>query len=204
MSSSSLLWDGGQRTGLRSWWGHGRSRDASVCMWHVPARVPKCSTRELGWNDLEENRTYDVRLRFWRARGLLSTSGGILFATVSGECTRNAKSVVAIGGLARLPMKGDATGSGDEGDISSNNRDDKQTRSDCIKSQPALDIEASNRKRIGGRECCTRLASRVAPAGGCKTSSTALSLVKNSGPVHATTRASYFCHTSSDLDCVDC
>jgi hypothetical protein len=52
---------------------------------------------------------------------LLSTSGGILFATVSGECTRNAKSVVAVhDGLARLPGL-DATGSGDEGSISNNN-----------------------------------------------------------------------------------
>jgi hypothetical protein len=65
--------------------------------------------------------TYEVRLRFCRARGLLSTSGGILFATVSGECTRNAKSVVAVhDGLARLPGL-DATGSGDEGTISNNN-----------------------------------------------------------------------------------
>lgn len=63
-----------------------------------------------------------MRLRFWRARGLLSTSGGILFATVSGECTRNAKSVVAVhdGLAARLPGL-DATGSGDEGTILNNN-----------------------------------------------------------------------------------
>ena len=67
--------------------------------------------------------THDVRLRFWRARGLLSTSGGILFATVSGECTRNAKSVVAVhDGLAARLLPGlDATGSGDEGTILNSN-----------------------------------------------------------------------------------
>lgn len=74
-----------------------------------------------------------------------------MFATVSGECTRNAKSVVTVGGLAR-PM-GDVTGSGDEGDISNNDRDDRKSKSDCIKSQLALDLGRSNRKRFGGREC---------------------------------------------------
>lgn len=69
-----------------------------------------------------------MRLRFCRARGLLSTSGGILFATVSGECTRNAKSVVTVGGLARLPMGSDATGSGDEGDILNNDRDERASK----------------------------------------------------------------------------
>ena len=69
-----------------------------------------------------------------------------MFATVSGECTRNAKSVVTVGGLARLPMGSDATGSGEEGDISKSNRDNWRAKSDCVKSQLALDLEKSNRK----------------------------------------------------------
>jgi hypothetical protein len=121
---------------------------------------PKCSTRKMGWNDLNKNRTYDVRLRFCRARGLLSTSGGILFATVSGECTRNAKSVVTVVGLARLPM-GDATGSGDEGDISSNDCYNGQAKKDCVKSELALDLGevignewvAGNAERVGRSRC---------------------------------------------------
>ncbi len=106
---------------------------------------------------LRRNKTHEVRLRFWRASGLLSTSGGILFATVSGECTRNAKSVVTVGGLARLLVTGsDATGSGDEGDISNNNRDDGRAKSECVKSQLALDsrevienvLVAGNARRV--------------------------------------------------------
>jgi hypothetical protein len=38
-----------------------------------------------------------VRLRFWRARGLLSTSGGRELATVVGEWTRKASAVGAVG-----------------------------------------------------------------------------------------------------------
>lgn len=38
-----------------------------------------------------DGRAYLVRLRFCRARGLLSTSGGRLRCTVSGEWTRNAR-----------------------------------------------------------------------------------------------------------------
>jgi len=56
-----------------------------------------------------------------------------LFATVSGECTRNAKSVVAVVGLvpkSRLPMGSDATGSGEEGVISDNDRDNGQAESE--------------------------------------------------------------------------
>lgn len=72
----------------------------------------------MGWNEtISSEQTYEVRLRFWRARGLLSTSGGILFATVSGECTRNAKSVV----LARLSDAIGRTEGGEEGIIISNN-----------------------------------------------------------------------------------
>ena len=66
---------------------------------------PACqrASLEMGWNAFMEAQTYEVRLRFWRARGLLSTSGGILFATVSGECTRNAKSVVAVAVAGLVP-----------------------------------------------------------------------------------------------------
>jgi hypothetical protein len=71
-----------------------------------------------GGHHAAREKTYEVRLRFWRARGLLSTSGGCLFATVSGECTRNAKSVAT--GLARLPIEGDATGRGEEADMANN------------------------------------------------------------------------------------
>lgn len=97
------------------------------------------NTRDWDGMTWDENKTYDVRLRFWRARGLLSTSGGILFATVSGECTRNAKSVVAVGGLARLPMN-DATGSGDEGDISNNDRDGGRDKSEpeCFQEETGI------------------------------------------------------------------
>lgn len=85
----------------------------------------------MGRNDLEKAKTYEVRLRFWRARGLLSTSGGILFATVSGECTRNAKSVVAVGlPKSRLPTASDATGSGEDGDISNNDRENGRAESE--------------------------------------------------------------------------
>lgn len=76
---------------------------------------------------------------------MLSTSGGILFATVSGECTRNAKSVVVVCGLAR-PMGSDATGSGEEGNILNNDRDDRRAKGGCVKIQLALDLERSNRK----------------------------------------------------------
>ena len=40
--------------------------------------------------------SYLVRLRFWRARGLLSTSGGRALAMVSCEWTRNANDVLGV------------------------------------------------------------------------------------------------------------
>lgn len=75
---------------------------------------------------------------------MLSTSGGILFATVSGECTRNAKSVVAV------PMsREDATGSGEDGVILNNYCDNnRQAKSEWFKSQLALDLEESNGETI--------------------------------------------------------
>jgi hypothetical protein len=65
--------------------------------------------------ELESCNIYLVRRLFCLARALLSTSGGILLATVSCECTRKARA----GGLARLPVAWAVgqDGNGDEVDI---------------------------------------------------------------------------------------
>lgn len=146
MSSSSLLWDRGQHT---SWWGHGAPAEALPrAREHEPARLQNAQHDMACHGRLGRNKTYQVRLRFWRARGLLSTSGGILFATDSGECTRNAKSVVTVaGGLvpkSRLPIGSDATGRG----ISNNDCDDGRAQSEWLKIQFALDLEEKNRGSI--------------------------------------------------------
>jgi len=63
---------------------------------------------------------YLVRLLFWRARALLSTSGGIWFATVSCECTRKANWPLKLARLAvgRRDDAGDENdGRGDEADM---------------------------------------------------------------------------------------
>lgn len=65
------------------------------------------------------NATYLVRLRFWRASRLLSTSGGRLLETVEGEWTRKARPELGLEGLPVASDKvGDAadTDAGCEGD----------------------------------------------------------------------------------------
>lgn len=163
--------------------GSWRNRSSSVV--HV-STSQRASARLQRWDGMLswELQTYEVRLRFWRASGLLSTSGGILFATVSGECTRNAKSVVAVAGLvpkSRLPMRSEgATGSGEEGDISNNGSDKRQAESEWFKDQWALDLEQSNRETIWWQGMLDALVRRARCAAGprCKTS-TALSLLGN-------------------------
>lgn len=61
-----------------------------------------------------------MRRRFWRASGLLSTSGGRLFATELGECTKKAR--VACGLMqvrlaAPSPDAGDEEGGSEELDM---------------------------------------------------------------------------------------
>jgi hypothetical protein len=88
---------------------------------HVLARPRRQETRRKRatstcrysrWKDrIEwEKKTYLVRRLRCLASALLSTSGGILFATVSCECTRKA-SAPGVLGTSRLPVAGCA---GDE------------------------------------------------------------------------------------------
>jgi hypothetical protein len=65
------------------------------------------------------DKTYLVRRLLCLARALLSTSGGILFATVSCECTRNARAPGVLGRsrLLLVRCEGDVVGRGEELDM---------------------------------------------------------------------------------------
>lgn len=60
-------------------------------------------------------------------------------------------------------MGSDATGSGDEGDISNNDCDDGRAKSECFRSQLALDLEEINRETIWWQGMLDALVERVAP-----------------------------------------
>lgn len=75
-----------------------------------------------------------------------------MFATVSGECTRNAKSVV----LARRSDAIGRTWSGDEGIIMSNNdHHEKRVNKERIDTQLACDLEGEvmGNVLVAGNEC---------------------------------------------------
>lgn len=68
---------------------------------------------------INENKAYLVRRLLCLARALLSTSGGILFATVSCECTRKARAPGVLGTSRRTAgcAGEEKDGSGDECDM---------------------------------------------------------------------------------------
>lgn len=117
--------------------------------------------------NIKTDKTYDeskvkstnlVRLRFWRASGLLSTSGGRELATVVGECTRKARP--AFIGLERLPDDGEeeGAGAGDEPDMMLGSRKRVQQRRENSKEKyqrPSIGIRGKMGmwEQYGGREC---------------------------------------------------
>lgn len=106
---------------------------------------------------------YLVLLRFWRARGLLSTSGGRELATVLGEWLRNAISPSWL----RLLDSGEEDGKGDDPDMFSGlTRGGRRVE---IEESVAEDVsvhkrEDGNAATIGcGRECCEARLPRFTP-----------------------------------------
>ena len=66
----------------------------------------------------KKKRTYLVRRLFWRARDLLSISGGVFLATLSCECTRKASAPGGLGFSRLIACAGKAAGNEDEFDMS--------------------------------------------------------------------------------------
>jgi hypothetical protein len=65
-------------------------------------------------------------------------------------------------------MGSDATGSGEEGVISNNDRDNGQAKSEWFKNQLALDLGESNRETIWWQGMLDALVRRARCAAGCK------------------------------------
>jgi hypothetical protein len=130
----------------------GLQAEAVLCPVHSPrTRRDPCQPSRDGRTCKKEKPksiAYLVRRLFCRARALLSTSGGILLATVSCECTRKASAPGGLG-TSRLPIAcgGDEDGNGEELDIVTV-VSSREIGGETIYGR-TIGIEATKRKNVG-------------------------------------------------------